>query len=386
MALIPVGCQPAGNGPLTMDTADPANPNPTQTLLTEPTSTRIPIPTAVVTQPPAVVLPDSSGLTIACESNTLLVPVIADTTNSAAAPAVSIAAAGGRVYVVANAGLYAAEQAVVDAGVAAFEPVLLPGVRIGDRVVQELVDMAPDIKGEQLYLLDKAGSLYSLDLSSSQTSLVYRAAPDDQAEVYPQMVAVTVDHENRPVLLDTAHGALWTLYNPGLLEFIYQDEGLMTAVDLAASGGRYHALLRDGSTEVIREGRWPLFREAEEAPGLALSIGASDHLGVDAVFTVDAFHREIALFDQVTGEPISRYVFGFSTPGLLRAAVFSNGRLYALFEGEVVVFPGPEREDAAACAPPSPASIPRPWLYGLDIIAMLRGWRFPIEGGTLPIW
>jgi murein DD-endopeptidase MepM/ murein hydrolase activator NlpD len=100
---------------------------------------------------------------------------------------------------------------------------------------------------------------------------------------------------------------------------------------------------------------------------------------------VDGLRREITGMDPDTGQVLLRHVFTFPDMGLLRDAVFTNGRLYASADDALYVYPGPAGDTGSeACANVRAPSAPL--LYGVDVLALTRGFQFPILGGTFPPW
>lgn len=337
----------------------------------------------VVSGTPLVVLPGEGGVSVACEGNTLRLPLAPD--GQPAGAASRVVSDGEYLYLLVDGSLYRASLAAVDTGSAALEPLLPAGTRIAGPVVHEITDLALDAGAQLLYALDKAGHLYRLALSTGTVSLAYRATDDPDSDLTSEMLAVTVDERGRPVMLDTAFGALWTPADLTSLDLVGQSQSLIEGVDIATSGGQFYVLERDGGFVTVSQ---PIGSSSWQASGerdLPLSLSASDHLGIGVLVTVDALRREVTALRPGSGDVLTRQVFGFTDMGLLRDATFAGGRLYAVADGDLYVFPGPASgsEDIACAAPRDYA---RPTLYGTDVLALTQGWQYPIEGGSLPDW
>lgn len=334
---------------------------------------------------PVLVLPGAGGVSVACEANTLRLPLAV--AGQPAGAASRLVAADDMLFVVADGALYRLPIAAAVQGTADLEPVLGPGERIGGPLVQELVDLAYSPADGLLFVLDKAGHLYRVDAASAQVALDYRATDDPDMQLTSQMVGVTVDDRGEPVLLDAAFGALWTPADLQSLDIVGQSDALDDSVDVAYLDGRFYVLRHDGSLVTVNQPTGSSERDSAAEPELALSLAVSDHLGVRVLTLVDALRREISALQPGSGEIVTRHVLGFPDAGLLRDAVFAEGRLFALADGDLYVFPGPAPgAGEATCPPPSPGSFARPRLYGRDILAELGGWEFPVRGGSLPPW
>ncbi len=369
-------CRAGVNGPHPIKTMVPSGGEPV-------TATPVPRdeePTPTPTLPPAIIIPNG-GLAAACEQNTLRVDLPADAASR-------IEAAEDDLYLLLDGGLYRIDRRSVDGGAVEPEPLLLPGTKIGARMVQELTDLAISPGGEAVYLLDKAGHIFRTEPSTGRTTLTYRAYPDPALDIYPELVAIDLDAEGNPVALDTAYGALWTPDGIQSLDMVGQTGAFTTGVDLTIVGDRAYVLLRDGSVEVLESDGQVWLLDSGNTRGLGLALWAADPLGVDLVYAVDGLRREIVGFDPNRGDALTQTIFGFGDIGLLRDAVFTGGRLYALADNQLYVYPGPAQpgEAPAACVPPSVDGFARPTLYGKDLIAELSAWTFPIEDGELPDW
>jgi hypothetical protein len=348
-------------------------------------------PTITPTAPPAIVLSGAAEVSVACESNTLRVALAPDGEPVGAAS--RIAAVEDDLYLVLDGNLYRVSQQGVDSGTADLEPALLRGERVADRLVQEIVDLAYRPGDGEMFLLDKAGHIYGYDIASGVTRLRYRVTPEAIVDLTEQLVAVAVGPRGQPVVLDTVFGRLWTPDGSDSLDMVAEAPALTDGVDFDLADGEFYVLRRDESIVAVGGATGSRGWLFDEERGLGLSLKASRHLGVDSLVIVDAVHREVStlLVGDRTGaggsRVLTRHVFAMPGIGLLRDAVFAGGRLYALADGDLYVFPGPASgTQTARCAPPGESSFARPQLYGVDVLAAMRGWSFPIEGGTLPVW
>lgn len=334
-------------------------------------------------QPAQLVLPGTGGLTVACDANTLRQPL---TANGAPVGAASrILATGDVLYVLADGSLYRLRPEDVDAGSVQLVPALSAGQRISGPVVQEIADIAFDAVSGALYALDKAGHVYRVDTATGEVSLSYRAFNDPDEQFFSELVALTVDERGRPVMLDTAYGALWTPAGVDSLDAVGQANELAEGADVAYAGGRFYVLLQDGRVVTVSQQSGTSPWQGPAGRELVLSVSASGHLGPDVLVVVDALRREVSALRPESGEVLTTHVFDTTDVGLLRDAAFAGGRLYAVAGGELLVFPGRADGMAEAACPP-PGSPGRPLLYGYDVLAALQGWQFPIRGGTLPVW
>ncbi|HEC22913.1 MAG TPA: M23 family metallopeptidase [Chloroflexi bacterium] len=381
------GCGDARAMPRQLPTASPT-PDPaagTESFPLPPLTTPTPLPLA--TAPPALVLPDESGTSVACAANTLRLP-LADLTGDPTAPVSRIEADEESLYVLVDGGLIRLSRVGVDAGTPAPEAILLPGQTVAGRPVQELADLALDGRRGLLYMLDKAGHVFRYSLRDGSLSLAYRATFDRQAVVSPQLIAIAVDGDGRLLMLDSAYGMIWTPDGQTGRELVNDSSGMTESADLTAADGRIFVMRQDGSIRVVEERYGWRAWQGQEGRRLGLAIKTSNHLGVDLIVTVDALQREVlGMRPDDPGLAVTRHVFAFPDMGLLRDAAFAGGRLYALAGGDLFVYPGPAGEGGSGeCRPLNPDLFARPTLYGEDVIATLEGMRFPIEEGTLPIW
>lgn len=372
----------------------PTAQNPPQLQIASPTpspaATDTPSgPTPIVTAQPALALPDETGASIACAENTLRVsldvPPIAGEED--VPPVVSrIDATGDWLYVLANGGLYGLPIAQADAGIAEPVPVLLPNDSVAGRPVQELVDLYADADTRLVYALDKIGHIFRWEPVSGTAALSYRASPtQDEPQGLPfNLLAMTIDGAGQPLMLDAAHGAIVNPVGLDELGFLNEAEKLTEGADLTTAGGQILFTTMDGEIRTTTGSRGSETWRAGAAE-LALSLRTSGHLGIEQVVLVDGLRREVTTYDPATSRLLTRLIFDLPTMGLLRDAVFTNGRLYAAADDAITIFPGPAsgRGDGQ-CEPPDEDEPPAPSLYGQNVLSMTAGFLYPIQGGTLP--
>lgn len=341
-----------------------------------------PVPTDAPLGPQAT-LAAAGGTAVACEANTSRIPLEIDGEPVGAAS--QIAADGERLYVVADSALYTVDRAAVDDGEPMLEGILERGDRVGGRVVQEIADIALAPDDNLLFALDKAGHIYRVDLDSGRATLTYRAAPDPEEDFTSELVALTVNQRGRPVVLDTAYGALWEPTGQRELEPLGETLTFTDGNDVTFIADSAYVLRRDGTISTVSSTTPARYWGSGPSSGVGFSLFRSDYLGVSGLYVVDAVAREVIGYD-LQGAVLSRHAFVFSDMGLLRDAVFAGDELYAVADGDLYVYPGPGGT-TGGCPPPTGLDAqPRPLLYGVDVLAAMRGWRFPIEGGTLPEW
>lgn len=355
---------------------------PTQSVaLTLPAPTQTPAIT-----PPALVVPDSKGVSVACASNTLRV-LLVNPLGGAFGAASRILSHGDWLYLLIDGGLYRIDRLKLEAGQpVGLEQLVVPGDIVDGRPVQELVDMDVDPANDWIYLLDKVGHVFRFEGAKGLATMVYRAAPDpDEALDEPsyQFVALAVDDQGRVILLDSSKGALWTPINAGMLVALNRGSGLMASADVTAVGDQFYVLQRNGSLRVItgQEGsdRW---RDAD-GRRLGLALKTSDHLGAPLIFSVDGVRREV-IGMLPGGSVVARYLFAFPDIGLLRDAAFADGRLIAITDDQLLMYPGPASSATAEpCKPLTADEMMRPLLYGADVLAILDGMTSPIDGAQL---
>lgn len=354
---------------------------------TQPVALTLPAPTATpAITPPALVLPDSKGVSIACAGNTLRI-LLVDPLGGGFGAASRILAHDSWLYLLIDGGLYRIDRLKLEAGQpVSLERLVLPGDGVDGRPVQELVDMDIDAAADRIYMLDKAGHVFRFEGMNGSATIVYRAAPDPNEKLSDpsyQFVALAVDGQGRVILLDSSRGALWTPANAGALLAVNRGSGLTASADVTSVGDQFYVLQRNGSLRVITgpEGsdRW---RDAD-GRRLGLALKTSDHLGAPLVFTVDGVRREI-IGMLPGGNIVARYLFAFPDIGLLRDAAFADGRLIALADDQLLIYPGPASSTAAEpCKPLGTGAAMRPQLYGVDVLAMLNGMTSPIDGVQL---
>lgn len=333
--------------------------------------------------PPALVLPDAKGVSVACASNTLRV-LLVDPAGGAFGAVSRILSSGDWLYLLIDGGLYRLDRLGLVAGQPmSLERLMLPGDIVAGRPVQELTDIDADPGTGWIYLLDKVGHIFRFDETEGASTLTYRAAPDPNEELDDpsyQFVALTVDGQGRVIVLDSSRGALWTPANAGMMIGINRGSGLTGSSDVTSAGDQYYVLQRNGSLRTItsQDGSKP-WRDAD-GRRLGLALKTSDHLGSPLVFSVDGLRREIIAM-LPGGSVVARYVFAFPDIGLLRDAVFADGRLMAIADDQLLIYPGPMSPAAAeSCSPLNADGYMRPQLYGADILGTLVGITSPIDG------
>jgi murein DD-endopeptidase MepM/ murein hydrolase activator NlpD len=331
-------------------------------------------------------LPNASGTTIACPANTLRLPLTGADGNLATAS--RIEQSGENLYLLANGDLYRVPRLTADSGAPGLEPLISRGEEIGGRPVQELADLAISPADGSIYALDKAGHVYRLDPATGEKSLAYRADLDEEEVISPQFVAIAVDAQNILLMLDTAYGMIWT--PQGLTErALVNDSSNMTeSADLALADDQIFVMRQDGSIRLTQGQYGWVGWQGRLTRRLGLALHTSDHLGSDILYTVDAVNREIV--GMLPGNPeaiVLHHLFAFPDIGLLRDAVFAGGRLYAVADNELYVYPA-EADDAgeAGCTALSAEEYARPSLYGLDAITILQEMTIPVENTDMPPW
>lgn len=364
---------------------------PVDTVVAKPlqlSTTELPEPTEILaTAPPAMVLPDSSGMSIACAGNTLRIQLMAPEGGSFGA-ASRILSLGDWLYLLIDGGLYRIERLRLEAGQAAdLERIMLPDDIFGGRPVQELVDIDADPFTEWVYALDKAGHIFRFEQTSSSITLSYQAKPDPNEKLSDpsyEFVALTVDDQGRPILLDSSRGALWTPATPGMLLPINQGRGLTASVDVTHAGGQFYTLQRNNTLRALEGTDISKPWRDTDSRRLGIALKTSDHMGMPLVYSVDGVRREV-IGMLPGGGIVTRHAFAFSDIGLLRDVVFADGRLFAIADDQLLVYPGPASLISSdLCPSPGLDMFMRPHLYGVDVLDLLAGITSPIDGARLP--
>lgn len=351
---------------------------------TTPTADTSPTPDLTATPPPAIVLPDSSGVFLACEANTLRV-ALRDPSGQPFAALTRLGADETYLYVVADGGLYRVSLESAARGEPVTEAIFTPGQDVAGRPVQELVDVEVVRQRGLLYVLDKAGHVFRTELSTGQASLVYRATSIEEDPFDAQPVALTSDPQGRPVLLDESFGRLVIPSAIRELESINESTSLQAGVDVTRSGNRYYVLTDGSAIRVVRGEEGAEVWLDVQGPLLSLALKTSDHLGVELLYLIDGLRREVTglTFER---QAVTRTAFVFPGMGLLRDAVFAGERLYAIADGDLYVHPGPQN-GTGACAPPALGDDRRPRLFGVDVLGAMSESVMPVEGEwELPPW
>lgn len=363
------------------------SPIATPTAAAEPTPTPEDVATPIATVPPALALPDGTGTSVACPANTLRISLAEGGRVSVVS---RIAASGDSLYLLVDGGMYRTPVADAEAGVPVLEPILTPEQEVASRPIHELVDLAVDEESGVIYALDKIGHVFRYEPEARQAALAYRAGPtDDEPDDLPyDFIALTLDAAGRVILLDSAHGALWTPTGLAELEIVNEARGLTASADLTSAGERFYTLQQNGTirTSQTKTGSddW---RDAE-GTRLGVTLFTSRHLGVEVLYLVDGLRRQVDGIMPVSGQPVTRHVFAFPQMGMLQDVVFAGGRMFAVADTDLYVYPGPATDSGGgACPPPpDPDALARPTLYGYDVLALTDRLIYPIVGGSLPPW
>jgi murein DD-endopeptidase MepM/ murein hydrolase activator NlpD len=375
-AVILTGCASISGARENAATIMPPN-NPDTDSGAIPTDPEPASPTA--TPPPALGLPDPSGVVVACAENSLVLPL-----GESFGAASRILAREDWLYVLIDGELYRTVREEADLGQLQLEPILVAGQDVDGHPVHELVDLAMDPAMSALYALDKVGHVYHVEPSGGTLSLVYRAAPnnDDPLWIEPQFAALATTPDGEVMLLDTAQTTLWQPDTPSTLQAVAQTYELYQGVDVAQIDGTFYVLGYDGSiVQVSRGTGTTAWRGAPSEPGLMLSLFASEHLGAPLLYVVDGLNRLIIGLDPETGESLTATRFALPSMGLLRDVSFAGGRLYGVADTMLIVFPGPE---TGTCDTIEAYAFPS--LYGENSHQNLVDFAFPIAGAWLPPW
>jgi len=338
--------------------------------------------------PPALALPDANGDIAACAFNTLRMQLV-DETGAPFAAASRIAAADTWLYLLVDGSLARLDQGAAQRGQGRVELLVRRGDVITGRPVQELVDLAANPDTGHIFLLDKAGHIFTYSGVTGRAVIHYRAAPEqDMDGAYePQTVAITLGDDGKVLLLDTAHGAVWEPGGFTDLEPVSESEALTSAIDLTQAGGDLYALRIDGSVwRVVSSARAERWGDAA-GDGLGLSIKSTGHLGSEQLLVVDGLRRTVTAFEAGGDHAVTRHRFAFDGMGLLRDAEFAGDRLYALADGDLYVHPGPAGAGGSEPCPQGLAlATAPPSLYGANLLAAARTFTTPIQEMTLPVW
>jgi murein DD-endopeptidase MepM/ murein hydrolase activator NlpD len=225
--------------------------------------------------------------------------------------------------------------------------------------------------------------------ATQNASLTYRAASlEEDIDNLPfNFMGIALDGNGRVLMLDAAHGALWSPEGLVTQEPMNEADALEESADVTTVGNSIFVLGFSGDIRTITAAVGSEEWRAAGETGLGLSLRTSQHLGVDLLLLVDGLRREIKGIDPATARVVVRYRFDYSEMGLLRDAVFANGRLYAIADDAIYVYPGPAKPSDQTCdTPPDDLALPRPLLYGEDVLTLTQGFLYPISGGTLPPW
>lgn len=326
-----------------------------------------------------VPLPD--GYSIACQANTAQIPLaLPDGTEVIVISRMH--AHGERLLFLIDGGLYGMERSIADAApntIQTLIPLVIPGEFIGGRPVQELSDFAYDPETGVAYLLDKVGHVFWHEVATGQSTLIYRAPSDSNQENDPQIAAIELD-ERGLLMLDTANGVIW---RPAQLETVRTYSAafeLDAGVDIAMLGDQLFAMNQRGKLMRIIEsdaGASMINNSAERE--LALSVKTQGN----ALQIVDALKREVVLVSDNGVTEEARYQFAMPELGMLRDASIEGEKLYAVSDGELLVFPINDEP----CTPPSRNfTYVQPLLYGNNVIGQLNSMIFPVPGDSLAPW
>jgi len=338
-------------------------------------------PTPTVVQV-AEVLPDAEGNYTACPANTHRVALLLPDGSPVSVISRIATDDGGRLFLLVDGGLYMLNRAAVDSftlNPQMLIPLLLPGENASERPIQELSDLEYAPAEGAVYVLDKVGHAFRFDLSTNQVSLAYLAKTDSGQENDPEMEAIALDSDGGLLLLDSANGVVWKPRTADEIGGAAVSRALTNAFDLVASGDLLFALRKDGVLLRVTRGVGASAVPGSETRSLALSLKQAG----DGLMVVDALERDVMLLAANGVSEVGRYDFAFSDIGLLRDAVLVGDQLYAVADGELLIFPGPLTSDVPC---QHVTQYAHPLLYGADVLGLISQWEFPIPGEALPPW
>lgn len=336
-------------------------------------------PDVTLQQVASLPLPD--GRTIACERNTAQLPLTLP--NGTPVMVVSrMHVHEQRILLLIDGGLYGVERSIADAlpgTPLSVIPLVEPGDFIGGRPVQELSDFVYDPDSGVAYLLDKVGHIFWHEISSGQSTLIYRAPSDSNQENDPQIAAIELD-DTGLLMLDTANAVVW---RPAQLETVRTYSAafeLDAGVDIAMVDGQLYAINTRGKLFRVTENNIGAIEiEGSQDRDLALSMKPL----AERLQIVDALKREVIVVSDNGVTELARYQFAMPELGFIRDASITDERLYAVSDGDLLLFPVSDAE----CATPSPNfTYVQPFLYGNNVIGQLRSFVFPVPGDQLAPW
>jgi hypothetical protein len=194
---------------------------PTPALPISPSPTPPPIPTPLPTATPYPTVPPeiaaSFGDTLACEANSLRLP-LRYSDGSSVLIASQIETLADWLLVIADGGLYRIDRAEALNGEARLIPLLARGQVTDGMPMQELTALAADPISGQAYALDKAGHVWQIDPASGVVTLRYHATPDqdpDPNRPAIQFTTLTVDEAGRALVIEGSYGKLLAIHEDG---------------------------------------------------------------------------------------------------------------------------------------------------------------------------
>lgn len=347
--------------------------------------------TAIDANPPrATGTPSSSESTITrvCEANARRFPLAhPDGTPVVNATRLLALPDGGDVYLIADGRLARVPLDALDeeGDLLTMEQVEPRDRMAGGVPLQELTDLDYDADDEALLVLDKSGRVFGYRPDEAQWALIRvpNIAPDDEAD--PSYLALAAD-AGEAYLLDVDLNQLWILdvsegQHSNVGRFFPPTGGgtsLEGGVDLLVSADTLLALDEDGTLYRYNAG--------DRRPTLDLPVGATlpSSLQVynDQVYMVDGLQRTVTAVDANPDQPDPAFEFVFEGMGLLRdMAMDDDNRLLALADNTLIVH---ALDASGDCPPPGDESPPLTY-YGTDLAAALADFRYPLDGGSLPL-